>query len=129
MQHRFAAALEAKVARLDDAGVDRAHGNLVHSYSFDAEEGVSVCPGAPFFQLRVPEQGLQPWMAVRAHAERLEDLALERLRRGDLRRERGERRPGEYDRTKDAQPPGRIRSEHREQVHYVVRCRPPPQAN
>jgi hypothetical protein len=38
VEHVLAVALEPEMTRLDDPGMDRAHGNFVHFIALDAEE-------------------------------------------------------------------------------------------
>ena len=84
VQHLLARALEAEMARLDDAGVHGTDGDFVNLAAVHAEElavggRVAVCP---------PHR-LEPRMALGREAVLLPDFALEQVR---LRVRRGERR-------------------------------------
>ena len=47
-QHLLADDLEAEVSGLDDAGVNRPHGDLVHAVAFDPDERVFLLARLPF---------------------------------------------------------------------------------
>ena len=84
VQHFFARALEAEMARLDDAGVngtDRDFVNFaaIHAKEFAVGGRVAVCP----------PHGFEPRVALRFEAVLLPDLALKHVR---LRVRRSERR-------------------------------------
>jgi hypothetical protein len=87
----FAVALEAEVAWPDDARMHGTDGHLVNARPFDAEERMrgsarAVVPGTRF-ENGVPAERFEPRMPVGADAVVFEQLALERLRLRELRRE------------------------------------------
>src|SRR5262249_15421949 len=81
-EHGLTVALEAEVAGLDDAGVDRPDRDLVDAGPLDAEEGV---------RRRVAAERFRPRVILDGDAG-LDELALEALRLGQVRRERDQRR-------------------------------------
>src|SRR4029077_13989086 len=104
-------ALKTKMARLDHAGVDRPHRNLVNLLPLDAiivhdsdHRFVAAGP-APRVVPRsigcVKTHRLEPWMALEADATLLPDLALEKVPLRAIRRER-RNRIGVQRRTADA---------------------------
>src|SRR5262249_41875136 len=100
MEDVLAVALEAKVSRLDDAGVDRADSDLVNFLSFDSvkigHSNNGACAPLPSPCIVAREVGcvethrLQPRMAFGTHAELLRNLALEQMNLGARRSERWE---------------------------------------
>ncbi len=94
-QDVLAVGLEPEVPRLDDPGMHRADGHLVHLVARDAREGIALrvqhhggAAGAAVVG-EVPAQRLQPRMALGEDGALLGDLALEVP---GLRADRGERR-------------------------------------
>jgi hypothetical protein len=83
VKDRLPGALEAEVAGLDDPGVHRTHGDLVHLLALDPEKLCVAArrPGRGLprgVRLGVLEaDGLEPWVAFRPDAPALEDLPLE----------------------------------------------------
>src|SRR4029450_5423315 len=100
-QHLFADDRKAEVPRLDDAGVDRTHPDLVHALTADTGEWRSAAPAdrdewiplplalertaavalpSQWVKVRRPRAMAQPrprvQRAVRSHAEQVEDSAL-----------------------------------------------------
>jgi hypothetical protein len=87
MEHLFAVALKPKMARLDDAGVDRSHGHLMHLLAFDTIEigdadprRIVVCPAPRIvprtIRAMIPHR-LEPGMPLGSKSELLSNLALE----------------------------------------------------
>ena len=75
MQHFLARALETKMSRLDDAGMDRAYGNLVNFAAVHPEK-FAVGRRIP----RCAPHGLEPRMPLGCEAMLLPDFALEQMR-------------------------------------------------
>ena len=96
--HRLAAAGEAEVAGLDNAGMDRADRNLVERFAFDGQKGVGGTFGRcrrarAERMLHVPEAEIEPGPRVE-RADRLESIeavngAFEPDRRRMQRTDRG----------------------------------------
>src|SRR5260370_17270073 len=96
MEDLLAMALEAEVARLDDARVHGSHGYLVHLVALDAvkvhdpDDGhltVGTAPRVAAWPRRPHEaHGLKPRVAARNNAPLLGDLSLEEVHLGALRR-------------------------------------------
>src|SRR5712692_374709 len=86
----FAVALETKVARLDDAGVYGAHGDLVNARPLYAKKRMRVCArpvlAGPRLEIGMLPQRLRPRMPFRMHAMVLKQFAFERLCLRELRR-------------------------------------------
>jgi hypothetical protein len=83
VKHFLTGALEAEVARFNDAGVHGTHRDFVYLASLDTEEravGRGVIPRA--------SHRLEPWVPVRQHAVLFPDLPLEEMR---LRLRHGQR--------------------------------------
>jgi hypothetical protein len=100
MEDVLAVALKAKVSRLDDASVDRAHRDFVNFLAFDSvevghpDEGRRAGLPAPRIVAwtigSVETYWLQPGMAFRTRAELLGNLALEQMNLGTRWSERWE---------------------------------------
>ena len=94
VKHLLAVALKAEMARLDDAGVDRADRDLVNFLPLDAvkvhhaDDGTLVritAPGVVTGPIRrVEPHRLEPRMPVGPHAELLGNLALEKVNLRDI---------------------------------------------
>ncbi len=124
----LAVALEAEVARLDHAGVHRPHRHLVDLLPLHAEEGVVArnggrvrdpAPGVDSgHERRLEAERLQPGVALRPHAELLEDLPLEGLERGALGGERGP--GGAHPAGEQAEPALGVVGQHRRDAGAVA---------
>ena len=96
--HRFAAGVEAEVARLDDPRVDRTDWNLVQSCALRSKEGVRVRraimrDAPPERMTHWPSAMIQPgprvWSIGRGKSEEIAGRALEPARRSMDRRHGG----------------------------------------
>ena len=79
VQHFLARALETKMARLDDARVDRPDGDFVNFAALHAEKFANGGRVAVAF----PPHGLEPRMAFGREAVLLPDFAFEQMRLRD----------------------------------------------
>ena len=87
----LAVALEPEVARLDDAGVDGTHGDLMHLFAAHREVPIACVERAGRTGKIVDAHRLEPRVSLRRHARLLQYLALEEV---DLRAVRRHRRVG-----------------------------------
>src|SRR4051812_43685102 len=85
MMHLLAQAAESEAARLDDAGVDRADGHLVHLLALDLVEGIAV---ASHRARMLEADRLEPGVPGNTDAMLLVKLALEAVHEGMRGRER-----------------------------------------
>jgi hypothetical protein len=123
-EHLLSMTLEAKVAGLDDAGVNRSHRDLVNTGPLHLEERMSVAGArgaAPPGKLRVFAEGLEPRVTRDRHPVNLVELALERLSLSKLRRKRRKRASGGKVCAQDAETAGAVlRHDKKDVVARIV---------
>src|SRR6266540_4308885 len=98
MKHLFSVALEAKMPRLDDTGMDRSHCDFVNLLALNAVEvrdtdgwplARASAPGVVGWPIRrMKTNGFEPWMAFGPHAVLLGELAFEEVQLRAIRRQR-----------------------------------------